>query len=116
MSEEKIQVVGERDVWLIGAALVMVALSMALQVVNVVLLSRDSAQLRQDATIALETHHGVCVYRQTLQDQVRQTDEFLSSHPNGIPGIPASTFRSGEAKQRAAIEALSDLQCPKEAR
>lgn len=114
MADEQV-VVERKDITLltalIGIALLSLAITVALAVGAIVVVLGQNKQLHRDASVALQTHQGVCVYRQTLEAQVRQTDEFLASHPNGIPGISAATLRRGEATQRAAISALSNINC-----
>lgn len=113
MTEEKIQVIEKRDVGLIVAALVMLALSAVLQVTSTVLVVRDAREVAHQARTAAETHHGVCLYRANLEDQIGTSTRYLIAHPNGAPalGLSRAFIQNGIDKQRAAVESLSDLHC-----
>jgi hypothetical protein len=55
---------------------------------------------------------SLCALRADLQTRVATSKQFLKEHPNGIPGIPAKTFRDGIKNQERTIRALSGLSCP----
>jgi hypothetical protein len=55
---------------------------------------------------------ALCALRVDLQRRVAAAKNFLAEHPNGIPGIPARTFRDGIDNQQRTISALTVLRCP----
>jgi hypothetical protein len=51
------------------------------------------------------------VLKADLQTRIDQGHRFLSTHPNGIPGIPASVLRQSIHNQEATLSALHSLDC-----
>lgn len=115
MSEEKIRVVKDIDVWLIVGTLCVLGLALCLQVVNLVSLGRNTGQLRADAKIAIETRDAACQFRQNLVDQVKESTHYLELHPEGAPAlhVSAASIRQTIARQQASVAALAELQCPR---
>jgi hypothetical protein len=58
-----------------------------------------------------ETHKAVCALIADLEVRTEGTRRFLDDHPNGIPGIPASTLRESLQNQERTIDALSVVSC-----
>lgn len=58
-----------------------------------------------------ETHEAICALTADLEVRTEGTRRFLNDHPNGIPGIPASTLRESLQNQERTIDALSVVSC-----
>lgn len=105
MSDNEV-VVNDRDFWVLGASLGMLALALGVLFVCVFLLLGRA----QDAA---ETHNAVCVYRSNLLEQAHETQKYLLEHPDGAPalGITAAQLQQTLERQRAAAESLAGLNC-----
>lgn len=58
-----------------------------------------------------DTHDSLCALRLDLERRVESQLRFLAEHPDGIPGIPAKTIRTGIDNQQRTISALHGLSC-----
>jgi len=58
-----------------------------------------------------ETHEAICALTADLETRTEGTRNFLTQHPRGIPGIPASTLRESLHNQERTIDALSVVSC-----
>lgn len=58
-----------------------------------------------------ETHAAVCALTADLEARTQSSRDFLHDHPNGIPGIPATTIRESIHNQKRTIDALSVVSC-----
>lgn len=58
------------------------------------------------------TNGSLCTLRGDLERRVVDGEQFLASHPAGIPGISAATLRQSIDGQRRTVDALSPLDCP----
>jgi hypothetical protein len=54
---------------------------------------------------------ALCALRGDLEKRVATTEDFLSEHPEGIPGIPAESLRISLDGQKRTIETLNSLSC-----
>lgn len=79
----------------IGLALVLVIIAVYVLVINA------------------RTHDALCTFRSNLVSQVNQTDDFLKSHPQGLPklGLTAATLQAQELRLRASADSLGQLGC-----
>lgn len=67
---------------------------------------------------AIETNQEIdtqalCSLRADVEKRVASGNEFLKTHPGGIPGIPAPALRLTISNSQRTITALSSLVCPK---
>lgn len=58
------------------------------------------------------TTKALCTLRTDLQVRVNSSIDFLSEHPEGIPGISPKMIRDGIENQQRTISALQGLDCP----
>lgn len=58
-----------------------------------------------------ETHEAICALTADLESRTEGTKLFLQQHPQGIPGIPASTLRESLHNQERTLDALSVVSC-----
>jgi fructose-specific phosphotransferase system IIC component len=63
-------------------------------------------------TEGTETHEAICALVADLETRTEGTRLFLTEHPKGIAGIPASTLRESLQNQERTIGALSVVSCP----
>lgn len=56
---------------------------------------------------------ALCSLRADVQKRVTSGEEFLKTHPNGIPGIPAPTLQASVTSSERTVKALNSLSCPK---
>lgn len=98
--------VAARDVFLVSLALCINFVTLAVLIVGGFLFI---PLIREGAS----THKGVCLYRDGLQEQITDSMKYLADHPNGAPalGITASQIQAQIARQQAAVDALSILNC-----
>lgn len=54
---------------------------------------------------------ALCTFRDDLARRVADSQAFLRSHPDGIPGVPASLIRNSIQNEQATLASLSDLSC-----
>lgn len=67
---------------------------------------------REDvASVANNTNHALCVLRMDLEQRVQDSIQFLTDHPDGIPGIPVESIQQSIDNQQRTINALADLSC-----
>lgn len=92
---------------------VVVALIAIGLVVNSVLVWVALSQISDQSNANATSTKALCVLRDDLQRRVKSSTDFLATHPNGIPGIPAKTIRDGLANQQRTITSLRSLKCPK---
>lgn len=59
-----------------------------------------------------QAHDALCVFKADLGQRVNASREFLTTHPQGIPGIPAAVIRTSVMNQQATLDSLSALTCP----
>lgn len=55
---------------------------------------------------------ALCVMRGDLEQRIHGANEFLRTHPKGIPGIPASLIRDNVVQQQRTLKSLAPLDCP----
>ena len=91
--------------WVYAALVVVAALSIGVVGWQV------REQNQQIDEVANEAHRAICELRADLERRVAATEEFLAEHPEGIPGIPRSTFERTLQGQRSTIEALAFVEC-----
>lgn len=58
------------------------------------------------------TTETLCTLRDDLRTRVDASINFLTEHPEGIPGISPKTILEGIENQRKTIVALNGLNCP----
>lgn len=111
MNEEV--VIGSKDVTLVIVSFLALAVTVGLMVFNLLAVFHTAASAAQTAKDAAETHAAVCVYRNEIASQAQQSESFLNSHPDGLPGlgISAAQIEQGIAREKAAVAALSGLHC-----
>jgi hypothetical protein len=99
-------VVEKRDISLLVLTFIVLALAVSMNVVNLIILSSNSEK-------AAKTYAAVCTYRGELTQQVKASELYLQSHPNGAPvlGISAAQIQQSIDREKAAVESLSDLHC-----
>lgn len=99
-------VVDDRDLWILGGAFLMLAVAITVLVISLVVV----LGLAHDAA---ETHNAVCVYRENLIEQIGNSERYLVTHPNGAPvlGLTAAQIQQSIARERAAADSLSGLNC-----
>jgi hypothetical protein len=105
-----------RDVWLVViTGLVLVALARGQDTTDhtAALANRTAALAEQVARYQQSNTQSLCTLRADLQRRITQSKDFLVTHPNGIPGIPAGTIRVGIVNQQHTLDALRLLECPK---
>jgi hypothetical protein len=73
--------------------------------------AKISAQQDDIQRLGERTNDALCALRGDLQERVRSGEQFLATHPRGIPGVPVTTLRTSIAGQRRTIVALSSLKC-----
>jgi hypothetical protein len=72
-----------------------------------------NADIKHAAVLGVRTHSGVCRLRDDIKRRVAQSEAFIASHPNGIPGISVKQLQIGVAGQRRTIRALRVIgPCP----
>ena len=71
--------------------------------------------LHRQGREAVETHKGVCAFRDNLKTQARSGEKYLRQHPSGAPSlhISAAQIEQTIAREKKTIHALRDLNCPK---
>lgn len=62
---------------------------------------------RQEA----KTHTALCTLQADLAQRVQSSNDFLATHPHGIPGVSAASIRASITGQERTIKALEPLQC-----
>lgn len=73
--------------------------------------SKTSAQQDDIQDLSQRTNAALCALRGDLQDRVYSGEQFLATHPHGIPGVPVATLRQSIDGQRRTVTALSSLRC-----
>lgn len=58
-----------------------------------------------------QAHDSLCALKADLRQRVKDSEKFLTEHPHGIAGIPASVIANSIKGQRATLKALR-LPCP----
>ena len=72
----------------------------------------NSDQLRRQAELGAQTHAAVCSLRDDLHLRIKNGEQFLATHPEGLPGIAtAQQIRQSIHNERKTISSLSDLEC-----
>lgn len=99
---EQIQHQLRRLTWAVIACLV---LSLAVGIFAIVLSTKISNETTR-TTIAL------CTFRNDLASRVKQTEDYLVSHPKGFAGIPKATLVQSLHSQQRTVAALASLKCP----
>jgi TRAP-type C4-dicarboxylate transport system permease small subunit len=54
---------------------------------------------------------ALCAIKQDAEKRVSESQTFLVTHPQGIPGISASVIQRGIDNAQAQVKALSDVNC-----
>ena len=67
--------------------------------------------LRDNAAQGDRAHAALCVLRSDLHARVTASEEFLATHPHGIPGINAKQIQASIRGERKTIAALANLRC-----
>lgn len=76
--------------------------------------ARENAQTQARLSeVATETHSALCVFKQSIEDRIQTTEDYLKKHPGPepIPGITRGDLRRSLDAQRQTLEALSILDC-----
>jgi hypothetical protein len=55
---------------------------------------------------------ALCAFKHDLQERTKSGEDFLRTHPNGIPGISAAQIQANISLQNRTIKSLSNLDCP----
>lgn len=79
--------------------------------------AEDTHRLVEKAAVlarqGARTHTGVCRLRDDLKTRVASSEEFLQSHPDGIPGFSAKAIQTSIDGQRRTIRSLGVIgPCP----
>ena len=71
-------------------------------------------QVKHLAVQGAQAHRGLCAYKADLENRLRQSRQFLKTHPNGLPGlISPSALRVSIINQTSILNALQDFKCSK---
>lgn len=64
--------------------------------------------------LASESHRAICAQRANTEEQIKQTTDFLVTHPGAepFPGVTRVTLQQGLDRQRRFVEAISFVDCP----
>jgi hypothetical protein len=89
----------------VAVLIALLVISVGFADVQVFRLSSQIAGNQQNNTQAL------CAFRDDLARRVQSSTDYLATHPNGIPGIPAGTIRLSLANEQHTLSALSSLKC-----
>lgn len=117
---ENVVVVKARDLWIAGAALLALALSVVVLVITVVVLFRQAddhavsqAQTAAQARVAVRDNRALCALRAQLKSQVKTSTNYLTKHPDGAPALQlsATSIQQGINKEQATVNALSTIAC-----
>ena len=91
--------------FIISFTLLVLSLSVAYQVQ----ISRHSrTELRH---VAVSTNKALCALRHDYDVRIEAGDEFLKTHPHGIPGISKATLQFSIKNLKATRKALEGLNC-----
>lgn len=71
-------------------------------------------ELRHQSREGVTAHQALCAFKLDLAYRVTASQEYLRTHPEGFPGIPASTLRNSIANQQRTLDSLSGLHCIQE--
>lgn len=66
---------------------------------------REQSKSGRDAKIVL------CALKHDLSLRIDSGVSFLKTHPEGLPGVPASTIRNSLRNQQQTLAALGVLRC-----
>lgn len=69
---------------------------------------KEVTQIRRDELLALR---ALCTERNSFDQSIRATEDFLKTHPNGIPGISRAVILRGLHQTEQARRALADIHC-----
>jgi nitrate reductase alpha subunit len=69
------------------------------------------ALLRRTDRSATQNGAALCALRRDLEGRVTDSRRFLSTHPHGIPGIPAAQIRASITNSGRTIRALRVIDC-----
>ena len=56
-------------------------------------------------------HKAVCGTKQQLERNIKSTENFLQTHPKGIPGVPNKLLLQGLEQDKAQLKALGPVSC-----
>jgi hypothetical protein len=70
------------------------------------------ALLKRTDRSATQNRTALCALRHDLEGRVTDSQRFLSTHPNGIPGIPAEQITTSIRNSERTIRALRVIDCP----
>lgn len=79
------------------------------------LIEQQQQQIAHQAELGLRTYRATCTFRADLIRRVRESNEFLATHPNGFAGIPAKTLEASIVNEESTIKSLEQLACPGQA-
>lgn len=68
--------------------------------------NRELAQDGQDAKEAL------CAVKFATKARIDVTEAYLDDNPNGIPGVPIDTIKSGLTRDKTLLRSFNKLDCP----
>lgn len=105
MSDVKID---DRDLTILGIAAAFMILNLGMLITVVVLLVGQAHK-------ADIVYNAECTYKNSLEQQVIDTEKYLALHPNGAPalGLSAGYLNARLQSQKVAVDSLAALRCPK---
>lgn len=74
-------------------------------------LQNNADAIRHQSQLGAQTHTAVCALRHDLQDRVKNSEQFLRSHPHGFAGVTVKVIRAQIMGQEKTIQALHSLDC-----
>lgn len=58
-----------------------------------------------------EIHTAICINKTNIAGRIVASEDFLKKHPHGVPGISKAVVLAGEARDQAALDAYSVVDC-----
>lgn len=70
-----------------------------------------TVQIKENRDHNDETRRALCALRGDLEQRIQGSREFLTTHPGGAFGVPASTIRVSVEGQERTVAVLGFLEC-----
>lgn len=67
--------------------------------------------LHQNSSAISQVHGVQCNRKQQLEHDIKTTENFLRTHPQGIPGVPNKLLLQGLKQNKAQLKTLEPISC-----
>lgn len=92
--------------------------SVSISIIAVLLFVYTTVQHVEDQNrvrrLAESTNAALCTFKNDLEHRYIQGLEFLTRHPDGIPGIGPVDIQRSLDNQKSTLDALAALECPQD--